>query len=57
MDAMVVAIGVYNLPNQPYRVEFFAILAINVWELLLKAKRLTDKGNRLRSLYVQKKRY
>lgn len=54
IDAMVAAIGVYNLPNLPYRVESFAILAINAWELLLKAKWLADNGNRLKSLYVRK---
>jgi hypothetical protein len=54
IEAMVAAIGVYNLPNLPYRVESFAILAINAWELLLKAKWLADHGNRLNSLYVRK---
>ena len=54
IDAMVAAIGVYNLPNLPYRVESFAILAINAWELLLKAKWLADNGNCLKSLYVRK---
>lgn len=55
IEAMVAAIGVYNLPNLPYRVESFAILAINAWELLLKAKWLADHGNRLDSLYIPKR--
>lgn len=54
INAMVAAIGVYNLPNLPYRVESFTILAINAWELLLKAKWLADHGNQLNSLYIQR---
>jgi len=50
--AMVAAIEVYNKPDFPYRAESFAILAINAWELLLKAKWLRDHKNRLSSLYV-----
>ena len=52
IEAMVVAIGVYNLPNLPYRAESFTILVINAWELLLKAKWLVEHKNRLTSLYV-----
>ena len=36
--AMVAAIEIYNKPGFPYRNESFTILAINGWELLLKAK-------------------
>jgi len=50
--AMVAAIDVYNKLDFAYREETFAILAINAWELLLKAKWLADHGNRLQSLYV-----
>ena len=35
-----------------YRGETFSILAINSWELLLKAKYLKDNHNKMRSLYV-----
>ncbi len=52
IEAMVAAIGVYNLPNLPYRAESFTILVINAWELLLKAKWLVEHKNRLTSLYV-----
>jgi hypothetical protein len=51
--AMVAAIEVYNKPNFPYRTEAFAVLAVNAWELLLKAKWLAENRNRLSSLYVR----
>ena len=37
----------------PYRAETFAILAINSWELLFKAKWLADNGNNERSLRLR----
>ena len=36
--ALISAIEIYNKPAFGYREETFAILAINAWELLLKAK-------------------
>lgn len=54
--AMISAIEVYNKPDFKYREETFSILAINAWELLLKAKWLKDHGNNVRSLYVTEKR-
>ena len=54
--AMVAAIEIYNKPGFPYRNESFAILAINGWELLLKAKWLDLHGNRTQSLYVYEHR-
>jgi len=51
--AMVAAIDVYNKPDFPYRAESFTILALNAWELLLKARWLALHRNRLSSLYVQ----
>ncbi|TCT21042.1 uncharacterized protein DUF3644 [Thermomonas haemolytica] len=53
---MVSAIEVYNKPDFKYREETFSILAINAWELLLKAKWLKDHNNKVRSLYVTEKR-
>jgi hypothetical protein len=50
--AMVAAIDVYNKPDFSYRAESFTILALNAWELLLKAKWLAAHRNRLSSLYV-----
>ena len=50
--AMVSAIEIYNKPDFMYRGETFAILAINSWELLFKAKYLRMNNNKIRSLYV-----
>lgn len=44
-SAMVAAIEVYNKPAFRYREETFALLAINAWELLLKARLLKDGAN------------
>ena len=52
VQAMVAAIEVYNRPGFPYRNESFTILAINAWELLLKAKWLEIHGHKRHSLYV-----
>lgn len=49
---MIAAIEIYNKPDFMYRGETFSILAINSWELLLKAKYLKDNYNKMRSLYV-----
>lgn len=54
--ATVAAIEIYNKPNFPYREETFAILAINGWELLLKAKWLKDHNNNIQALYVKEPR-
>ncbi|MEO7297784.1 MAG: DUF3644 domain-containing protein [Verrucomicrobiota bacterium] len=51
--ATIAAIEIYNKPDFRYREEAFAVLAINGWELLLKAKWLADHGNDLASLYVR----
>jgi len=50
---MVAAIDVYNKPDFQYRAESFTILALNAWELLLKAKWLELHHNRLSSLFVR----
>lgn len=50
--ACVSAIEVYNKPDFAYREETFAILIVNAWELLLKAKILLDNRNSLRSILV-----
>ena len=36
--ALISAIEAYNKPDFKYREETFSILALNAWELLLKAK-------------------
>ncbi len=43
--ALIAAIEIYNKPAFRYREETFALLAINAWELLLKARLLKDGGN------------
>ena len=50
--AMLSAIEIYNKPDFKYREETFAILCINSWELLLKAKVLNLSSNKLVSLYM-----
>jgi hypothetical protein len=54
--AITSAVEVYNKPSFAYREETFAILALNAWELLLKAKVLKDAGNDMRSLRVYEPR-
>jgi hypothetical protein len=51
-QAAVAAIEVYNKPGFKYREETFAILMLNAWELLLKARILKASGNKLRSIEV-----
>lgn len=50
--AITAAVEVYNKPAFAYREETFAILALNAWELLLKAKVLKDANNAIASLRV-----
>jgi hypothetical protein len=50
--ALISAIEIYNKPAFAYREETFAILALNAWELLVKAKLLDQHGNDPRCLYV-----
>ena len=54
--AMVAAIEIYNKPGFPYRNESFTILAINAWELLLKAKWLAMHKHNKRSLFTYENR-
>jgi hypothetical protein len=54
--ALLAAIELYNKPDFRYREEAFAILALNAWELLLKAKLLAESGNHARALFAYEKR-
>src|SRR6266545_1501030 len=54
--ALLAAIELYNKPDFRYREESFAILALNAWELLLKAKLLAESSNRPQCLYFYEKR-
>jgi len=54
--AITSAVEVYNKPAFAYREETFAILALNAWELLLKAKVVKDADNDLRAIRVYESR-
>lgn len=49
---MLSAIEVYNKPSFMYREDTFAVLAINAWELLLKARLLQISNNKMSSIQV-----
>lgn len=44
LHAFLLALEMYNRPTQRYRLEAFCILAINAWELLLKAELIIKEG-------------
>jgi len=52
IGAALSSIEVYNKPDFKYREETFAILMINSWELLLKAKIIKENAGDLKSIYV-----
>lgn len=54
--ALIAAIEIYNKPDFRYREESFAILVLNAWELLLKARLLAANGNDPKCLYVYEAR-
>lgn len=54
--AMLGAIEVYNKPTFAYREETFSILAVNAWELLLKAKLLKESKNDPKAIQVREPR-
>ena len=53
--ATVSAIEIYNKPDFRYRAETFCILAVNGWELLIKAKWLKQNGSKIQSLYKKER--
>lgn len=55
VQAAVAAIEIYNKPAFRYREEAFALLMVNAWELLLKAKWLADHKDEEASLYSYSK--
>jgi hypothetical protein len=55
-SALVSAIEIYNKPDFKYREEAFCILALNAWELLLKARILEVNNNDPRSIFVYEQR-
>lgn len=52
ISACIAAMEIYNKPVMSHRDETFAMLAINAWELLLKARLLREAGNDLRAIQV-----
>jgi len=52
INSMLSAIEIYNKPNFSYREETFAILAVNAWELILKAVLLKKCNYKMANLYV-----
>ena len=56
LAASLAAIEIYNKPNFSYREETFAILMINAWELLLKARIVQSRGGKWAAVYVQEAR-
>lgn len=55
-SALLAGIEIYNKPDFAYREETFAILVINAWELLLKARILQLSNNRVSSIIEYEKR-
>ena len=53
---MLAAMEIYNKPNFSYREECFSILAINAWELLLKARILQLSRNRISAILQYERR-
>ncbi len=49
--ALISSIEAYNRPDSPYREETFAILVLNAWELLLKAKLIRQAKNNFHILH------
>ena len=54
--AMVAAVEIYNKPSFGYREETFALLMLNAWELLLKAKILAADNNNVKAIRVYERR-
>jgi hypothetical protein len=52
LNAALAAIEIYNKPDFKYREQVFTILCVNAWELLLKAKLVSDAGEDVTTLYV-----
>lgn len=52
INSILSAIEIYNKPDFKYREETFAILAINSWELLFKARILKLSNYKMKSIYV-----
>jgi len=56
LAAMLAGMEIYNKPDFGYREETFSVLAVNAWELLLKARILQLAQNRVSSILVYERR-
>lgn len=56
VSSMLAAIEVYNKPTFSFREEAFAIMSVNAWELLLKARILQLDRNRISAIVEYEKR-
>lgn len=56
IEAMLAAMEIYNKPTFSYREEAFSILAINAWELLVKARVLQLSDNKLGAILKYERR-
>lgn len=54
VSSMISAIELYNKPDFKYREETFSILAVNAWELLLKAYILKKSRYKMQEIFVLK---
>lgn len=54
--AITSAVEVYNKPGFQYRDETFSLLALNAWELLLKARLVQINAGKQRAIFVYEKR-
>ena len=55
-EALLAAIEVYNKPLVSYREQTLALLLVNAWEILLKARIVQRNGNDLSSIYQREGR-
>lgn len=55
-SALSAAVEIYNKPQFPYREGTFSILALNAWELLLKARIIQINDNDVKSIRVYETR-
>ena len=54
--AITSAVEIYNKPAFRYRDETFALLALNAWELLLKARVVQINGGKQKAIFIYEKR-
>lgn len=54
ISALVAAVEIYNKPTVEYREQTFAVLLVNAWEVLLKARIVQQNSNRIESIAQRK---